>query len=116
MSTAPARGGLEGLEGRRPVPPPPFVGVWRFRAAASAGGRFPLEVYLQAHGVHGLDDGVHWYDPIAHGLVRIAPAPLGDDLATTVIVTGVAWRTTWRYAERGFRHVTGTPGRCSGNS
>jgi hypothetical protein len=50
-----------------------------------------------------LDDGVHWYDPVHHALVRIGPAPGGD--ATALIVTGVPWRTGWRYAERGFRHI-----------
>ena len=68
-----------------------------FRAAGSAGGRFPLELYVSA------PDGVHWYDPEAHALVRIAP-PAGGE-ATTLIVTGVPWRTAWRYAERGFRHL-----------
>jgi len=93
--------GVVRFRARRPSP----AGVWRFRAAGSAGGRFPLEVYVAAHGVEGLEDGVYWYDPVAHALVRIAPPPLGDDLATTVVVTGVAWRTAWRYTERGFRHV-----------
>jgi SagB-type dehydrogenase family enzyme len=73
------------------------------RAAGSAGGRFPLEVYVSARGVGGLDDGVHWYDPVGHALVRIAP-PAGGE-ATTLVVTGVPWRTGWRYAERGFRHI-----------
>ena len=68
-----------------------------FRAAGSAGGRFPLELYVSG------PDGVHWYDPEAHALVRIA-APAGGE-ATTLIVTGVPWRTAWRYAERGFRHL-----------
>ena len=74
-----------------------------FRAAGSAGGRFPLEVYLSARGVDGLPDGVHWYDPAGHALVRIAPAAGGD--APALVVTGVPWRTGWRYAERGFRHI-----------
>jgi hypothetical protein len=73
------------------------------RAAGSAGGRFPLEVYVAARGVAGLPDGVHWYDPIGHALVQVGPAPAGD--ATTLVVTGVPWRTGWRYAERGFRHL-----------
>lgn len=68
-----------------------------FRAAGSAGGRFPLELYVSA------PDGVHWYDPEAHALVTIAPPARHG--ATTLIVTGVPWRTAWRYAERGLRHI-----------
>ena len=74
-----------------------------FRAAPSAGGRFPLEVYVSARGVIGVPDGVHWYDPIQHALVRVGAAANGD--ATAVVVTGVPWRTGWRYAERGLRHI-----------
>jgi SagB-type dehydrogenase family enzyme len=73
------------------------------RAAGSAGARFPLEVYVSARGAAGLPDGVHWYDPVGHALVRVGPAAAGD--ATTLVVTGVPWRTGWRYAERGFRHI-----------
>jgi SagB-type dehydrogenase family enzyme len=74
-----------------------------FRAAGSAGGRFPLEVYLSARGVEDLPDGVHWYDPARHALVQIGPPAEGA--ATALVVTGVPWRTGWRYAERGFRHL-----------
>ncbi|MGK5682670.1 hypothetical protein [Actinoplanes sp. URMC 104] len=74
-----------------------------FRAAGSAGARFPLEAYAVTRGVAGVEDGVHWYDPVAHALVHIGPAARGD--ATTIVVTGVPWRTGWRYAERGFRHL-----------
>jgi SagB-type dehydrogenase family enzyme len=73
------------------------------RAAGSAGGRFPLEVYVSARGVDGLPDGVHWYDPVGHALLRVGPSAEGE--ATTLVVTGVPWRTGWRYAERGFRHI-----------
>ena len=74
-----------------------------FRAAGSAGGRFPLEVYVSAVGVSGLADAVYWYDALLHALVQVGPAAVGE--ATTLVVTGVPWRTGWRYAERGFRHV-----------
>jgi len=73
------------------------------RAAGSAGGRFPLELYVAARGVEGLADGVHWYDPVGHALLEIGPAPAGD--VTTLVATGIPWRTGWRYAERGFRHL-----------
>ena len=74
-----------------------------FRAAGSAGARFPLEVYASTRGVPGVPDGVHFYDPVAHALVQVGPAAAGG--GTTLIVTGVPWRTGWRYAERGWRHL-----------
>ncbi|MEO5884988.1 MAG: hypothetical protein ABIQ58_05675 [Candidatus Limnocylindrales bacterium] len=74
-----------------------------FRTSRSAGGLFPLELYVAANGVSGLTDGVHWYDPLRHSLVQIGPPPHGD--ASAIIVTGIPWRTGWRYAERGFRHL-----------
>ena len=77
--------------------------IWLFRAAGSAGARFPLEVYASTKGVSGVPDGVHWYDPIEHALRQIGP-PAGGD-ATTLVVTGVPWRTGQKYAERGWRHL-----------
>lgn len=76
---------------------------YMFRASGSAGGRFPLELYLAARGVDGLPDGVYWFDPPRHGLVLVGPPPRGE--ASTLVITGVPWRTAWRYAERGFRHL-----------
>jgi hypothetical protein len=74
-----------------------------FRAAGSAGGRFPLELYVAIPDGAALPAGVHWYHPQEHALVQVAPAPAGG--APAVIVTGVPWRTGWRYRERGYRHV-----------
>ena len=78
-------------------------GVHPFRAAGSAGGRFPLEVYVAVPPGGPLPAGVHWYDPWEHALVRVGPPPRAGSPA--VIVTGVPWRTGWRYRERGYRHV-----------
>ncbi len=46
---------------------------------------------------------MHWYDPLGHALVQVGPPPRGD--APAVAVTGVPWRTGWRYRERGYRHM-----------
>lgn len=78
-------------------------GRFYFRAAGSAGARFPLELYVSARGVEGLADGVWWYDPIGHALLLVGPPADGE--ASTLVVTGIPWRTGWRYAERGFRHI-----------
>jgi hypothetical protein len=77
--------------------------TWLFRAAGSAGGRFPLELYVAVPEGHDLEPGVHWYQPEAHALVRVGPPPTGG--MPTIVVTGVPWRTGWRYRERGYRHV-----------
>lgn len=79
------------------------IGRVLFRASGSAGARFPLEVYASTRDVDGVPDGVHWYDPVEHSLVQIGPPGNGD--TTTVIVTGIPWRTGWRYSERGWRHL-----------
>jgi SagB-type dehydrogenase family enzyme len=78
-------------------------GTFLFRAAGSAGGRFPLELYVAVPDGAAVPGGVHWYDPHDHALVKVGPAPHGD--APVVVVTGIPWRTGWRYRERGYRHV-----------
>ncbi|MGD9891203.1 MAG: hypothetical protein AB7R89_10560 [Dehalococcoidia bacterium] len=78
-------------------------GTYLFRASGSAGGRFPLELYVAVpHGLP-LPAGVHWYDPLDHALVQVGPPPRGG--VPAIAVTGVPWRTGWRYRERGFRHM-----------
>lgn len=79
------------------------MGPMLFRASGSAGARFPLEVYASTRDVDGVPDGVHWYDPVEHSLVGIGPPANGE--TTTLIVTGIPWRTGWRYSERGWRHL-----------
>lgn len=78
-------------------------GTWLFRAAGSAGGRFPLEVYVAVPTGWSLPPGVHWYHPEEHALLQVGPAPAGG--CPAVVVTGVPWRTGWKYRERGYRHV-----------
>jgi hypothetical protein len=74
-----------------------------YRASGSAGGRYPLEVYVAVPDGTALPAGVHWYDPEAHVLVEVGPTPSGE--APAIIVTGIPWRTGWKYRERGFRHI-----------
>jgi hypothetical protein len=78
-------------------------GTFLFRAGGSAGGRFPLELYVAVPEGTPVPAGVHWYDPHDHALAQVGPPPRGG--APTIVVTGVPWRTGWRYRERGYRHV-----------
>jgi hypothetical protein len=78
-------------------------GTFLFRAAGSAGGRFPLELYAAVPAGGPLPAGVYWYHPQDHSLVLVGPPPRGD--SPVLVVTGVPWRTGWRYRERGYRHI-----------
>ncbi|MGH9231395.1 MAG: SagB family peptide dehydrogenase, partial [Acidimicrobiales bacterium] len=88
-----------------------------FRASASAGNLHPLELYV-ASGPHaGVPAGLYHFDPATFSLGRLRPgdvrghlAHAADDAtlagaAAVIVITGVPWRTTWKYAERGWRHV-----------
>lgn len=72
--------------------------LW-FRASMSAGNLHPVEIYV-------LGDGVFHYQPLEHALAQIgqAGAPLVGDGAT-IVLTGIPFRTCWKYGELGWRHL-----------
>lgn len=73
--------------------------VW-FRTAMSAGNLHPVEVYL-------VRSGVHHYDPLDHALVRLRESGEVPEQGpgATVILSGIPFRTCWKYGERGWRHL-----------
>lgn len=88
------------------------------RSAPSAGALYPLDLFLVAGGVHGLDPGVYQYRPAAHELTGIATgdkraalcsAALDQDFVRSapvaIVITGTYGRTTRKYGERGIRYV-----------
>jgi SagB-type dehydrogenase family enzyme len=88
-----------------------------FRAAPSAGNLHPLEVYVAAGAIAGLDAGLYHFAPDVFGLEKLSdgdcrPA-VADGLAApgaaagplVLLLTGIPWRTAWKYGERGWRHV-----------
>ncbi|MET0424934.1 MAG: hypothetical protein ABW046_13710 [Actinoplanes sp.] len=83
------------------------------RAAASAGNLHPIETYLHTAGVDRLDDGVWHYDARRHQLVHIGPA-CGSGVA--LVLSAVPWRSEWKYAERGYRHVLWDAGTVTANA
>jgi hypothetical protein len=54
-------------------------------------------------GAAGRADGVHRYDPVGQVPRRVGPAPARG--GTTLVISGIPWRTGWQYAERGCRHI-----------
>lgn len=89
-----------------------------YRTAPSAGGLYPLELYLLVGNVTELAAGVYHYQPHEHELVRIAAGDkreaLGQaaldqeavhDAAAVIVMTAVFERTTVKYGERGIQYV-----------
>lgn len=88
-----------------------------FRAAPSAGNLHPIEVYVATGGMAGLGAGLYHFAPDGFGLEQlaagdcragIAEAAADPRVATSplvLVLTGIPWRTAWKYADRGWRHV-----------
>jgi hypothetical protein len=74
-----------------------------FRAAMSAGNLHPVEIYVVSGGIPGVPAGVHHFSPLGLGLTPLRELPPGAPL--TLVLTGIPWRTGWKYGERGFRHL-----------
>lgn len=88
------------------------------RTAPSAGGLYPLEVYLEVGNVGSLNRGVYKYRPEGHELFkiknedvrgRLTEAALGQawvrDSAINIVIATVYEITTVKYGERGIRYV-----------
>ncbi len=89
-----------------------------FRTAPSAGGLYPLELFVVAGSVAALPAGTYRYEPDGHLLVRIAEGDQRPDLANAalgqssirkapLVIAIVAdyGKTTIKYGERGVRYV-----------
>lgn len=114
-----------GVTGMVPQPGEPFL----MRAAPSAGGLYPTEVYLVAHGHQALADGIYHYQVRDHSLVRFwdqdvwaalkAAAfdhPGFEQADLALVLTGVFERSAWRYEDRAYRRVLLDTGHVLGNA
>jgi hypothetical protein len=84
-------------------------GTSYFRAAMSAGNLHPVEAY-----VVGDDRSVRHYHPRQHGLTTLRPGS-GDGQPVAIVLTGIPWRTSWKYGERGWRHLWWDSGAVAAN-
>jgi SagB-type dehydrogenase family enzyme len=89
------------------------------RTVPSAGARHPFETFVLVNRVEGLEPGLYRFLAVDHSLQeanlekgiadKIVEACLRQGFvktcAATFIFTAVAYRTYWRYGERGYRYM-----------
>jgi len=89
-----------------------------FRTYASAGALYPVEVYVACSGIDELAPGLYHFHPRDSALRQLATKDPRPALSTAcgardllagapiaLVLTGIPWRTTWKYEARGYRHL-----------
>ena len=90
----------------------------RLRTAPSAGGLYPLELYVVVGDVEGIETGIYRYIPNENILLKIVDgdkrsnitdAALGqewvENAAINIVITAIYERTTVKYGDRGIRYA-----------
>ena len=87
----------------------------RLRSVPSGGALYPLDVYVAATAVEGLESRLHRFDPLRDCLELLAPVERGQlepitpypelvaDASAVVFLTATFWRSRFKYGQRGYR-------------
>jgi SagB-type dehydrogenase family enzyme len=91
--------------------------TYHFRTYSSAGALYPVEVYAACADLAELAAGLYHFHPLERALrplrtvdVRGFVATAADDASlaeaeAALTLTGILWRTAWKYEARGYRHL-----------
>ena len=105
-----------------------YPGVeYYLRTNPSAGALYPNEVYFQARGVEGFADGIYHLEVASSSAVLLAPIGESEGLEAALedrrrreglllFVSGVYWRSSWKYRDRAFRYVLLDAGHLLGSA
>ena len=98
------------------------------RAAPSAGGLYPAEVYLISRGTPLLQAGLYNYQPQSHSLVHFWENEVWSEVQSAcfdhpalqtaqlaLVTTAVFYRSAWRYEDRAYRRIFLDTGHLLGN-
>ena len=98
------------------------------RAAPSAGGLYPAEVYLVSRGTPLLSAGLYNYQPQTHSLIHFWESevwqalqsaclwhPVLESTQLALVTTAVFYRSAWRYQDRAYRRIFLDTGHLLGN-
>jgi SagB-type dehydrogenase family enzyme len=105
-----------------------ITGTGGKRTAPSAGGLYPLEVYVVAGNVEGIEQGIYRYRPATHDLAKMVDGDMREALAGAaldqvyvkqaaldIVITAVYARTTGKYGDRGKTYVHMEAGHAAEN-
>lgn len=97
------------------------------RVVPSAGGLYPLEVYVATHSVEGVPDGVFRYEPVEGYLSSLSPCRRDDveqamfspefiaNANMLVVMSGTFAATQKKYGPRGYRYMLIEAGHAAQN-
>jgi len=98
------------------------------RAAPSAGGLYPAEIYLISRGTPLLPAGLYNYQAYTHSLIHFWESDVWTKLQTAcfwhpvlentqlaIVITAVFFRSAWRYHDRAYRRIFLDTGHLLGN-
>jgi SagB-type dehydrogenase family enzyme len=90
---------------------------YHFRAAASAGALYPIETYIAATAIEGMEAGLYHFSPAdlkVQGLRRgdwreviahaTAERPSIANARAVLIMSAMFWRSAWKYRARAYRY------------
>lgn len=105
-----------------------IAGEVHFRAAASAGGLYPVETYLACRDLPDLPAGIYHFSPADFALTQLRQGDHRAALANaagryapiaaapvTLILTTVFWRSSWKYRARAYRYCLWDNGTVAAN-
>jgi len=98
------------------------------RAAPSAGGLYPAEIYLAFRDLPFIPNGIYHYNGKEHSLLPLYEGDFMDRLSSylyhhptlsktkaLIFISGFFERSAWRYGERGYRRILLDTGHLIGN-
>jgi SagB-type dehydrogenase family enzyme len=101
---------------------------YHFRAAASAGALYPIELYIAAAEVEGLAPGLYHFSPADLKLRELrrgdwrefiaraaAMRPSLFEARAIVVLSAIFWRSVWKYRARAYRYCAWDAGTILAN-
>ena len=95
----------------------PGRGKFYMRAAPATGALYPIELYVVCRDLEGLKAGVYHFSPGDFSLDRLRSGDWTPALSSyagsradvsaapaSIVLTSVAWRNSWKYQVRSYRH------------